>query len=242
MKNFTFILLITFSLGTWAQVEQNAYNFDNSEEFFVGEGGTVTAEPSGFITFTHTTSAYARMAQLTNNVDADSNSFLHIRIKNESGDNDKLALALGSGKIVKTIDVTTNDTEFKDYTVEITDVDWTGQITPFKFFPKSTANANKSVAGTVIIDYIIFTNNETLAIKDIEEYKNELYPNPAKDVLNVKTALSNIKKLDLYNLLGNKVASNENSNNINVQNLSTGMYLVEITTDKGVSTSKFIKE
>ncbi|MFH4965683.1 T9SS type A sorting domain-containing protein [Gaetbulibacter sp. M235] len=242
MKKITCILLFTISLFSFAQ-EQHIYTFDNSEESFVGEGGTVTASPTGHVTFTSTTSSYARMAQLLKNVDANTYKFLHIRIKNLSADNDVLALAVGpTSSIVVNIPISVNDADYKDYTVELTSPKWIGTITPFKFFPKSTANGNLSTAGTIIYDYIIFSSNATLAVNDVEQHKSKIYPNPAKDVLNIKTVKNDVRKLELYNLLGKKVASKVNSNNINVQNLSKGIYLVQITTDGGVLTSKFLKD
>lgn len=242
MKKITLILILTISLNSLAQ-EQHIYNFDTSEESFVGEGGTVNASPAGFVTFTSTTSSYARMAQLVKNVDASTYKYLHIRIKNSTGANDKIALTAGStGTIVATLDITTNDTDFKTYSAEITHANWTGNVTPFKLFPKNSANNNLSTAGTIIYDYIIFSSAATLSLEDVQRYKNQIYPNPTKDILNVKMASSNnIKKLELFNLLGKRVAINENSNNIDVQNLSKGMYIVEITTDLGISTSKFLK-
>ncbi|MFD0991186.1 T9SS type A sorting domain-containing protein [Mariniflexile jejuense] len=242
MKKITFVLFLSISLVSLAQ-EQHIYSFDTSEESFVGEGGTVSASPTGYVTFTSTTSSYARMAQLVKNVDANTYKYLHIRIKNSAGSNDKLALTAGSsGTIVATLDISTNDTDYKTYSAEITHANWTGAVTPFKFFPKNSANNNLSTAGTIIYDYIIFSNSATLAVQDIEHYKSSLYPNPVKNVLNIKTVNNDIIKLELYNLLGKKVASNINSNHINVENLSKGIYLVQITTETGVSTSKFLKD
>tara|TARA_R110002049_G_scaffold279949_1_gene459070 strand:+ start:22760 stop:23485 length:726 start_codon:yes stop_codon:yes gene_type:complete len=240
MKKITCILLFTISLLSFAQ-EQHVYNFDTSEESFIGEGGTVTASPAGYVTFTSTTSSYARMAQYVYNVDADTYKYLHIRIKNLSADNDILALANGTGAIVASISISVNDTDYKDYTVEITNSKWTGAITPFKFFPKSTANGNLSKAGTIIYDYIIFSSSSTLAVQDIEQHKSSLYPNPVKDILNVKTAKNDVRKLELYDMLGKKVAGNFNSKSINVENLIKGLYLIKITTNTGISTSKFLK-
>lgn len=71
-----------------------------------------------------------------------------------------------------------------------------------------------------------------------------LYPNPAKDVLNIQSKNSlEIQSIEIYNLLGQVVLAVPNSSNaIDVSNLKTGTYFVKVNTEKGSSNTKFVKE
>ncbi|MFM7018326.1 GEVED domain-containing protein [Flavobacterium sp.] len=70
------------------------------------------------------------------------------------------------------------------------------------------------------------------------------YPNPVKDVLTISNS-ENISKVQVINLLGQEMivkTVNDNQGQIDMSGLSTGTYLVKITSDKLVKTIKVIKE
>jgi beta-glucanase (GH16 family) len=66
------------------------------------------------------------------------------------------------------------------------------------------------------------------------------FKNPAKDVLTVLTN-SKIDSIEIFNLLGNKIISSS-QNNIDISNLSKGIYLVMVFSDTKKSTKKMIVE
>lgn len=67
-------------------------------------------------------------------------------------------------------------------------------------------------------------------------------PNPVKNTLNINTN-ETLQKVEVYNMLGKTVlSSNSDSKSIDVSSLNSGVYLINITTENGVSTKKFIKE
>ncbi|WP_158633779.1 T9SS type A sorting domain-containing protein [Flavobacterium cheniae] len=71
-----------------------------------------------------------------------------------------------------------------------------------------------------------------------------LYPNPAKDVLNIqdKQGLT-INSIEVYNQLGQIVMAVTNAlNAVDVANLASGTYFVKINTEKGSTNAKFVKE
>lgn len=71
-----------------------------------------------------------------------------------------------------------------------------------------------------------------------------MFPNPATNVLNV-TAASTISSVKVYNLLGQVVVNkgvNALSDAIDVSNLKTGAYLVQVTAEGQTGTYKFIKQ
>jgi aminopeptidase N len=82
----------------------------------------------------------------------------------------------------------------------------------------------------------------TLANNDfVLEKAISLSPNPANDILNISTP-NNVmfENAIIFNLLGQKVLES-NSNVINVENLSNGIYSISIKTSEGNISKKFIK-
>ena len=71
-----------------------------------------------------------------------------------------------------------------------------------------------------------------------------LYPNPAKDVLNIQAKQDlTINSIEIYNQLGQIVMASTNTlNAIDVSNLASGTYFVKINTQKGSANVKFVKE
>lgn len=84
-------------------------------------------------------------------------------------------------------------------------------------------------------------NNEQFAIN-----KFEVYPNPTTDVLNVSSIGSDISSVQIFDLNGRQVIAKSFSNvseaQINVNELSTGMYLINITSGDKTVTKKFLKQ
>ena len=73
-----------------------------------------------------------------------------------------------------------------------------------------------------------------------------LFPNPAKNILNIKIYENSnleISKIEITNLLGQIVFSEEKSNTkIDVSKFQSGIYQIKIITNKGSWNKKFIKE
>lgn len=71
-----------------------------------------------------------------------------------------------------------------------------------------------------------------------------VYPNPVSSILNIE-ASSIIKSLSISDVNGRIVFETENDSQattINTEMLSSGMYLLKVTTDKGSSIQKFVKK
>lgn len=87
-------------------------------------------------------------------------------------------------------------------------------------------------------------SDATLGLANFESLDFKLYPNPVKDVLNIKTNQSNAGiVLEIYDLLGKKVLDEriENSS-IDISSLKNGIYLVKLITNNTSVTKKIIKE
>ena len=100
------------------------------------------------------------------------------------------------------------------------------------------------LAVTKYITYKVGDSCGSLSISDVS-LQNEItmYPNPVKNTLFIKSNSVDISKIEIYSTIGSLVKkATTNFNNIQVEDLSKGLYLVKIYTDKTFITKKFIKE
>jgi hypothetical protein len=102
-----------------------------------------------------------------------------------------------------------------------------------------------ALTNSVYIDSIVFdTTAPVLGTNDFKQGSNmiSLYPNPAQEVLNISSSNS-ITNIEVYDLLGKKVATNNNTKNVNVAALGKGAYIVKVVHENGsVVAKQFIKE
>ena len=103
-----------------------------------------------------------------------------------------------------------------------------------------------ALTNSVYVDSIVFDNVVPLALgaADFGNTKKtiSLYPNPAQEVLNISSS-SQIAKIEVYDLLGKKVASNNNASDVNIAALGKGAYIVKVVQENGsVIAKQFIKE
>ena len=83
--------------------------------------------------------------------------------------------------------------------------------------------------------------NTTMGVENIKKSTINIYPNPVKSILNIKTD-DKIKTIELYDEIGRKVKNLSKSNVINLENLSKGIYYLKIQSEKSSSVAKIIKE
>ncbi len=87
----------------------------------------------------------------------------------------------------------------------------------------------------------ILNYNNGLSVNNFETSSFSLYPNPTTTEINIKSS-SSFNKVTIYNFLGKKIIESSQSN-INVENLSNGMYFLKIEDSKNDSVIKqFIKQ
>ena len=90
------------------------------------------------------------------------------------------------------------------------------------------------------------TVNGGLSVTDYEllEKSIKVYPVPAKDVVQIELPLGlKVTALNVYDTNGRLVQRLKNSDStLQINNLSSGIYLLEVSTDKGVVRKKIIVE
>ena len=96
--------------------------------------------------------------------------------------------------------------------------------------------------GLAVTKYFTYTVGEDcdLGIDD-NEFNNSItmYPNPATSILNIDSKLTTVSKVELYSVLGSKVLET-NESKINIENLSSGIYLVKIYAGTKSVTKKLV--
>ncbi|MGC4039323.1 MAG: T9SS type A sorting domain-containing protein [Flavobacterium sp.] len=83
-----------------------------------------------------------------------------------------------------------------------------------------------------------------LSTDDFNSNNFSFQPNPVKNVLNLSYT-KEISNVEVYNLLGQRVIANKFSTNtpqVDMSQLSSGTYMVKVTSDKQVKTIKVIKQ
>src|SRR5690606_14676465 len=93
--------------------------------------------------------------------------------------------------------------------------------------------------GKIIIDLV----SGILSTQDFFIENFTMYPNPVVDVLNIQSKNGlNANEIKITDMIGKVVKVQKDAASINVSDLSAGTYVIDITTNEGKATSKFIKK
>ena len=94
----------------------------------------------------------------------------------------------------------------------------------------------------VWIDDIIFPCSSFTGIEEVENENIKIYPNPANDFINIEINDNHNGNfnISIYNSLGIKIMETSNENTINIEDLPSGMYFINVTTENLNKTKKII--
>ena len=68
-----------------------------------------------------------------------------------------------------------------------------------------------------------------------------LYPNPSQDYINLETDLNDFV-IEIYDMLGKKVYVSQNQKRINIMQLDSGMYFLNLSSKFNSTSKVFIKK
>lgn len=109
------------------------------------------------------------------------------------------------------------------------------------FFDDVPAN----LGSTLTVDDVSFTVNAPVGINEITSASSVVYPNPVANTLNVEITNAEATSISIYSLDGTLVRTadlNGVKGSVNVETLTSGMYLYTISTKGGaVIQSRFLK-
>lgn len=103
-----------------------------------------------------------------------------------------------------------------------------------------------AASASLFMLFNLSVNGATLGVEDFgNKPKMSVYPNPANDIVNIKTELT-IDSIEVVNMLGQTVKTIEGktitNNTINVSAFKSGLYFLNITAEGKKQTIKIIKE
>ncbi len=124
---------------------------------------------------------------------------------------------------------------------------WNTSATGTSISVSPTVTTNYTVTGTDVNgceNNAVITQSVSLCtgINQLTNSNNTmtLFPNPSSSKLTVQTEEA-IQSISIFNTLGDLVTI-EKTNTFSVEQLSTGIYIIHIKTEKGMNTLRFIKE
>ena len=111
----------------------------------------------------------------------------------------------------------------------------------FPIFIHSTLSASGTDI-TTVYSYEQAANEVTVGVEENNLTKISIYPNPAKDLLNIAN-LQNVRSVEVMDLTGKVVIKqNENFKSIDINKLNPGVYFVKVNSGNSSVTRKFLKK
>lgn len=92
--------------------------------------------------------------------------------------------------------------------------------------------------------WMLYLDDLILGTPDVSDNAISSYPNPVRDILHL-TSKENINSVEIYTMTGQQVSSNttnDSNTEIDLSELSSGIYVVKMATDNGIKNLKVIKE
>jgi len=90
---------------------------------------------------------------------------------------------------------------------------------------------------TITLENVVLGNNDNQLIENIA-----IYPNPTSNFITISTNENTISSIEIYNILGKEIlklnTTNSNQIEVNLSDLSSGIYLINIIDSSGKSTLK----
>jgi uncharacterized repeat protein (TIGR01451 family) len=91
-----------------------------------------------------------------------------------------------------------------------------------------------------IITNTVSTQIQLLSAMDFESNTVQLYPNPVTERFSITTD-QEIENITIFDLNGRKVSETKNTNSVNIAELTSGLYLVEVRISNGIFRKKLLK-
>ncbi len=100
-------------------------------------------------------------------------------------------------------------------------------------------SAEKNALGNASLYSLV---SSTLGTEDFSLIQNQVYPNPAGEVLSFETKVK-LDKIVIYDYLGKKMLEDTSGNkNINISEFAKGVYIIKFYAGNRTSSIKFLKE
>jgi len=138
-----------------------------------------------------------------------------------------------------------NPTGNADFTQNTTP-NWTVPASGVYYFGFHNNSAANATSTAVFLDTIEITVTGTAGTNDVLASTFAVFPNPASNVITVSGKDALVNGVELIDLNGRTVkalkVNNVSEAQINISDLSAGVYMMNISSDKGVTTKKIVKQ
>lgn len=226
---------------------RNTYSFENdgNTEGYSATGGSNATVTGGSLIWSFS-SGVPKLEQSVFAVNDNSVTFMHVTLRNNSA-YDELRLDIpnpaGSpSNFFLDITITENDGAFVTYDIDLTQFNGWGSYGDIQFLNLRVRDQNAPTQGgnaTIEIAEIAYDNSPTASIEGEETLDFTIAPNPATSFFEVQSSNSEIQNINIYGITGKLVqAISEPSSRVNVSELDSGIYIVQITANNGLSSTK----
>ncbi|MES2485119.1 MAG: T9SS type A sorting domain-containing protein [Bacteroidota bacterium] len=154
---------------------------------------------------------------------------------------------------VGTAQSTTGQTVIASFPEILPTGDYIGRIATYTapaagtyYFGFNNVSAPTSATGYLFLDTVSI-GSELVGIDDVTLSMLTIYPNPATDVINISNAAANpVSNIQIVDFNG-RLVKNQNVNaatvaQVDISDLSAGIYMMNVTTEKGMVTKKIVKQ
>jgi hypothetical protein len=228
--------------------ERVDYNFSENVEGFIGQNGVSVSQSGGNLVLDISdTSPYPKLTQSGSfAVNADAYKYATVFLSENNSPKSRMTFVSpqGGNQFVAT-DITPNSTTAQEVNFDLSALDnWNGIINNFAFqiIEPTEEGAPLTSSGNANIDRILFSTENPLSVNQFSLEQNlRVFPNPAKDILNIQSA-SAVRTLRVLNVLGQEVLRQSGAARIiNLFSLSPGLYILKTEHNNGgKATRKFI--
>ena len=159
--------------------------------------------------------------------------------------------------------------EFSDDNSSFSIIEMFVDFGSYHFAPSTDAFGNFIISGDVFTDwnnpfsysfrnesellYLDITNangdvatffTTTLSNTNFEKVELNIYPNPTSNLLHIEASQTDISRVEIFDVQGKRVmqVSPANLSEIDVSQLTNGMYFLKLSTSNGELTRKFVKK
>ena len=227
--------------------ERVDYNFNENVEGFIGQNGVSISQSAGDLVLDISdTSPYPKLTQSGSfSVNADLYKYATVFLSENNSSKSRMTfVSPQGGNQFISADIIPNSTNLQEVNFNISNLDnWNGMINNFAFqiIEPTEGGAPLTSSGTAIIDRILFLTENPLSTDEISFENNfKLFPNPAKDVLNVISS-KQISVLSIINMLGQEIIRKTiNTSRIDTSKLTPGLYIVNTKLDNALEITRKI--
>ena len=235
-------------------IEKHDYTFENGTEGFIGANGVTVSQSAGQLVLDMSLSSYSRLNKTElYAVNADLYKYVRIIVSENNSTKSRMTVVSPDSEgentfVAANMSPNTPDSQILDFDMSET-ASWSGLKNDFGFQiiePGGTDDEGNFLpplvtGGELKIDQILFSQTPLSLNQFSLEQNLKVFPNPAKDILNIQSS-SDVRTLRILNVLGQEVIRKSGAaRSINLSSLSPGLYILKTEHNNGgKATRKFI--